>query len=324
MGKQHGGLSRPPTEELEYDKIKRTQGKQDTFEDTERLLKKLLKIINLIKAELDTNVIIDDNINVSTPFVFNDYSFLSLDDLDREFKTLVSIFESGFISDDEFRERKSFINEARDNFIELTLIPHRDYSKINRVIVTKKKEILKERFLRVFISSTFKDMQREREVLVKDVFARLKKFGYDRNIHVSFVDLRWGITSEQSGSGDTILICLNEIERCRPYFVCLLGERYGWCQNENGDDELLRKSFYKGSLQFPWISSFKDRSITELEIRHAVLNEVDEVSASNAVFLMKEGRDGSLNETVENREKLERLKQDIVKNELNVIKYKTI
>ena len=42
-----------------------------------------------------------------------------------------------------------------------------------------------------------------------------------------------------------------------------IGERYGWVL-EDFQDEL--KSLY------PWISEYKGRSVTELEIRHAVLN----------------------------------------------------
>jgi hypothetical protein len=42
------------------------------------------------------------------------------------------------------------------------------------------------------------------------------------------VNLRWGITEEQARRGDVLPICLGEIDRCRPFFLCLLGERYGW------------------------------------------------------------------------------------------------
>ncbi|MSR75881.1 MAG: DUF4062 domain-containing protein [Planctomycetes bacterium] len=42
------------------------------------------------------------------------------------------------------------------------------------------------------------------------------------------IDLRWGITEEESQKGETLPIFLREIERSRPYFIGLLGERYGW------------------------------------------------------------------------------------------------
>jgi len=48
--------------------------------------------------------------------------------------------------------------------------------------------------------------------------------------------LRWGITEEQAKSGETLHICLEEIDRCRPsapvFFIGLLGERNGWIPPE--------------------------------------------------------------------------------------------
>jgi hypothetical protein len=50
--------------------------------------------------------------------------------------------------------------------------------------------------IRIFVSSTFKDMQNERMVLAKDVFPALKKLCFERNVFFSYVDLRWGITEQ--------------------------------------------------------------------------------------------------------------------------------
>ena len=86
----------------------------------------------------------------------------------------------------------------------------------------------KERLIRVFVSSTFRDMQAEREVLVKQVFPELRKLCDERGVVFTDVDLRWGITEEQSDRGEVLPICLAEIERCRPFFIGLLGNRYGW------------------------------------------------------------------------------------------------
>jgi hypothetical protein len=84
------------------------------------------------------------------------------------------------------------------------------------------------RVIRVFISSTIRDMVIEREQLAKHVFPALRKLCESRGIVWSEVDLRWGITEEQSHRGEVLPICLDEIHRCRPYFIGLLGERYGW------------------------------------------------------------------------------------------------
>lgn len=82
--------------------------------------------------------------------------------------------------------------------------------------------------IRVFISSTFRDMNQEREELVKHIFPQLRKICENRSVTWGEVDLRWGISDEQKAEGLVLPVCLDEIERCRPYFIGLLGERYGW------------------------------------------------------------------------------------------------
>lgn len=79
------------------------------------------------------------------------------------------------------------------------------------------------RTVRVFISSTFKDMQAERDYLVRFVFPGLRERLLARRIHLIDVDLRWGVTGEQDALG----VCREVIDECRPRFLCMLGERYG-------------------------------------------------------------------------------------------------
>jgi hypothetical protein len=49
------------------------------------------------------------------------------------------------------------------------------------------------REIRVFISSTFRDMQEEREELVKQVFPQLRRLCESRGVTCGEVDLRWGV-----------------------------------------------------------------------------------------------------------------------------------
>lgn len=49
----------------------------------------------------------------------------------------------------------------------------------------------KERNIRVFLSSTFRDMQRERDQLIKYVFPKLKQECSERGIFFTEVDLRF-------------------------------------------------------------------------------------------------------------------------------------
>jgi energy-coupling factor transporter ATP-binding protein EcfA2 len=78
--------------------------------------------------------------------------------------------------------------------------------------------------IRVFISSTFRDMQAERDYVVRFVFPRLREDLLARRIHLIDVDLRWGVTGDQNA----LDVCREVIDECRPRFLCLLGGRYGW------------------------------------------------------------------------------------------------
>ena len=82
--------------------------------------------------------------------------------------------------------------------------------------------------LRLFISSTFRDMQEEREHLVKKIFPEIRALCRERGIAFTEIDLRWGLTDEHVVLGQVIRACLEEIDKCRPYFIGLVGERYGW------------------------------------------------------------------------------------------------
>ena len=86
----------------------------------------------------------------------------------------------------------------------------------------------KWRNIRVFISSTFRDMHAERDHLVRVVFPELKNLCREKQIHLTDVDLRWGVSESDAQDGKALDICLNEIDSCRPYFLGLLGHRYGW------------------------------------------------------------------------------------------------
>ncbi|RJP54066.1 MAG: DUF4062 domain-containing protein [Anaerolineaceae bacterium] len=119
------------------------------------------------------------------------------------------------------------------------------------------------REVRIFLSSTFLDMHAEREELIKFTFPELRKKCRERQVELVEVDLRWGVTEEQAERGEVLPICLTEIENCRPYFVGLLGERYGWVP-EAIDNELCR--------EHPWLVAHRGKSVTELEIIHGVLD----------------------------------------------------
>jgi tetratricopeptide (TPR) repeat protein len=136
---------------------------------------------------------------------------------------------------------------------------------------------LKNRVLRIFISSTFRDMQAERDELLKFTFPELRRICQERGVTWGEVDLRWGITDELVAEGQVLPICLEEISRCRPYFIGILGERYGYVMDEI-NPELCR--------QEPWLEAQTGHSITEMEILHGVLNNPD--LAEHAFFYFRD------------------------------------
>ncbi|MEO6125049.1 MAG: DUF4062 domain-containing protein [Ilumatobacteraceae bacterium] len=138
-------------------------------------------------------------------------------------------------------------------------------------------EPLPFRSIRVFVSSTFRDMQAEREELVKQIFPQLRRMCESRGVTWSEVDLRWGVTDEQKAEGAVLPICLAEIDRSRPFFIGLLGQRYGWIPEElpEGLDD-----------QLPWLRDLSGTSVTEMEILHGVLN--DPASAGYSYFYTRD------------------------------------
>lgn len=136
-----------------------------------------------------------------------------------------------------------------------------------------------ERVIRVFISSTFRDMQAERDYLVKFIFPQLRNLCEHRGVVWGEVDLRWGVTDEQRAENKVLPICLEEIKRCRPYFIGLLGERYGWVPDTIPEDLIDRE---------PWLQEHLHRAVTELEIVHGVLRQ--EQMHGHAYFYFRDSR----------------------------------
>ena len=79
--------------------------------------------------------------------------------------------------------------------------------------------LIDNRTIRVFISSTFSDMNDERTELMKKTFPRLRVMAAKRDVTLTEVDLRWGITKEESESGKVVDICLREIQNSIPFFI---------------------------------------------------------------------------------------------------------
>jgi len=137
-------------------------------------------------------------------------------------------------------------------------------------------DLIENRQIRIFISSTFKDMKDERDYLIAKVFPSLRRYCEERDITLFELDLRWGITEEESKQGKVVEICLQEIKNTRPFFIGILGESYGSALNEETIDKNTNIL-----LDYPWIKDElnKGTSYTEIEIQEGVFRAQEKINA---------------------------------------------
>ena len=119
------------------------------------------------------------------------------------------------------------------------------------------------RNVRVFLSSTFRDMHAERDYLIKFTFPALRERLLPYRIELYDIDLRWGITEDEAKNEKVISLCLEQVDECRPFFLAFLGHRYGWVPPVIPVDTQAR---------FPFVGRFPGVSVTELELRHGILD----------------------------------------------------
>uniref|UniRef100_A0A6B2KWF4 NACHT domain-containing protein n=1 Tax=Arcella intermedia TaxID=1963864 RepID=A0A6B2KWF4_9EUKA len=120
-------------------------------------------------------------------------------------------------------------------------------------------------------------MHGERDFLTRFIFPELQERCKKLRVHVHPVDLRWGVTSEDTANA--LEVCLGELDSCRPFFIGLLGNRYGW---------VPEKYIVPDEPRFDWIKSEPTgKSITHLEMEYGVLR--DPSKARCAFYLRDSG-----------------------------------
>ena len=169
-------------------------------------------------------------------------------------------------------------------------------------------DVKAKRLIRIFISSTFRDMIEDRNELMSKCWPQIRDLCRIRQVELSEIDLRWGISEAQSQRQETLKLCLDEIQKCRPFFLGLLGERYGWVPDSSAlTQDLLQEQ--------SWLRGIADTSVTELEILHGVLR--DPGMSDRTFFYFRDpdyaiGRGGDfLSETKELEDKQTDLKKRI-------------
>ena len=123
----------------------------------------------------------------------------------------------------------------------------------------------------IFISSTFRDMQAERDMVHERVVPFLREEARKHGENVDVIDLRWGVDTSMlesdEGSAKVLEVCLDEIDRSHPYMLIFLGERYGWIPNS----ELIKHAIE--NRQDKYSTDDFAKSVTALEIEYGALSE---------------------------------------------------
>ena len=131
------------------------------------------------------------------------------------------------------------------------------------------------RLVRIFVSSTFKDMDFERDYLKNILIPKLNEEMRQHDILVEICDLRTGLTkmftSEQEQDEYILQSCFNVIKSTYPYFIALIGDRYGWIPHQQSINN-LNQVFQDFEVD---ASSVTRKSVTELEIILGCLNKAD-------------------------------------------------
>jgi Domain of unknown function (DUF4062) len=125
----------------------------------------------------------------------------------------------------------------------------------------------------VFVSSTFKDMQAERDYLRQVVFPRLEEELRKGRLLLEPIDLRQGVETadlaDEAAREQLVLkVVLEEVKRSQPFLIVLLGDRYGWVPPEDRIAAAAEEAGFNTDL--------RDKSVTALEIEFGILKQSPE------------------------------------------------
>ena len=123
--------------------------------------------------------------------------------------------------------------------------------------------------LRVFISSTFEDLEEERKYLAEIVFPAFTAKAMLQGVQFAEIDLRWGVPKD----APVIKSCMKEIERTHPFFIGIFGKSDGTVPKlENFRTEYGVFDEYNREIE-AWIK--KGYSITEMEFLYGAIEHGD-------------------------------------------------
>jgi hypothetical protein len=120
----------------------------------------------------------------------------------------------------------------------------------------------------VYLATDHEDMKAERKAAHNITFPLLNIMLQRYRMCAIPVDLRSGVTRPQSYGKDCLKIALDEIDRCRPFFLCFLGMRYGFVPFD-----MYNTLNLPDNSQYDWVKQFPPTlSLLHYEILHAIVN----------------------------------------------------
>lgn len=136
----------------------------------------------------------------------------------------------------------------------------------------------------IFISSTFKDMQVERNLIHKQIKHSINAKLREYSEYAIFLDFRWGIDTEKLSEHNAMLkvlsACFDGIDDS-DCMIVFIGENYGSCVSNEILDIIEKR--------YNIVCENEEKSITELEIEYAS-NKIFE--SQHLFFYFKESTDG--------------------------------
>lgn len=144
--------------------------------------------------------------------------------------------------------------------------------------------------IKIFVSSTFKDMDLERDALKNIIVPKLNEAFIHQKMHISLVDLRHSVETDSSLNIEErekriFQVCMDEIDSCKPYFIGLVGHRYGWKPDLTG----VHKRLYE-RLNIPddFPIPHNKLSVTVCEFIHGLFSDTKAIQHS---FILMRGMD---------------------------------
>ncbi|KAK7813722.1 hypothetical protein U0070_001428 [Myodes glareolus] len=151
--------------------------------------------------------------------------------------------------------------------------------------------------IRPYICSTLDDFQEERDFLANIIFPRLNDFCSPRGTYFKAVDLRWSAVKVRKSftanlfrqhaclRSQSLKLCLDYVDSCFPFFICLLGQTYGdflpgytpFVFTKVKDFSSLSKGeqnlYIAAKNGYPWVLKSPTCSLTEFEIIQAAFRK---------------------------------------------------